>query len=148
MKMVFCTLALMLCVVMLTATAGPVYRWTDEHGNVHFSSQRPPGVTSEKVRVKTSKMDPQAQKQLEVLKTANDEARKARLERAAEKNKLAAEATAQRERCMRARAQLENLTTTTRVYKTDDAGRRVKVGEEVRQENIKKTREAVAKYCA
>ena len=143
---------LMLLVVLFYAsavTAGDkIYKWTDDEGNVHFGSKPPAAAEAEKVTVKTHDPGDAASKDLERIKKENEKAQKARKEKAAEQAKQAADEATKRERCARARTQLANLQSATRVYDTDDAGNRVHIDQEKREEAMKKVQEVIDKSCS
>ena len=46
------TLLIAVVITPLAVTAG-IYKWTDEAGNVHYGSQRPPDATAERLKIKS-----------------------------------------------------------------------------------------------
>ncbi len=133
----------------LTSTvvlAAKVYKWKDAHGVMHYSRTPPPDAQAESLDIHVRE-DPGALKRLEQQKARSseyfkqrEEARKAAKQKAGEQARIKAA-------CDNARQRLTGLQQSQRIYKTDAAGERVRIGEEERQARIKQVREDIAKYC-
>jgi len=128
------------------ALAAKVYKWKDAHGVMHYSRTPPPDGQAESLDIRV-KDDPGALKRLEAQKEKSTKYFKQRSEagkEAAKKDKDKAQLQAA---CDNARERLTGLLQSQRIYKTDAAGNRVRVGEEVRQARIKQARADIDKYC-
>ncbi|RME33910.1 MAG: DUF4124 domain-containing protein [Gammaproteobacteria bacterium] len=140
-------LPLLLAALLLPLVTGAaqVYRWVDDQGQIHFS-QTPPETGQAEV-VETPPAPPPATDRLEALKKKAEEP----LKKAAELKKKRQEETQQAQEleayCERQRKELEGLLSAQRIYVTDEQGNRVRAPEEVRQERIRKVREAIAEHC-
>ena len=121
------TLSLML---LGSAFASEIYKWTDEDGNVHYGDRPTEGVEqSQTITIASSRTDSGAvSAAIEARRertAARAEARTAaqEAEQAAAEERAAAEEQAKL--CDQYRARLEKYVTSRRLYKLDDAGERV-----------------------
>lgn len=136
-------LALPLC------ASAAIYKWTDSNGHVHYSQSPPPdGRPAEEIKPAPDPTDTSsALKGLKAQEQKLDQLRKERLKQRKEKAGAEKKAAAMKARCDDARRRLERLQTTTRVYKTDAQGNRIRLPEPERQADIGKARKDVDKYC-
>jgi len=142
------TLSTLLLGVLLSgpAVAAKVYKWKDAHGVMHYSRTPPADGQADSLDIHV-RDDPGAVKHLAAQKEKSakyfeqrQEAKKEAAEKARDKAQLQAA-------CDNAHERLTGLQQSQRIYKTDAAGNRVRVGEKVRQARIKQAREDIAKYC-
>ena len=126
--------ALMLAVTAAgPATAGDIFKWTDEDGNVHFGDV-PVSAESEKVAIQSRPTNP-ARVQANVQSRADAAAKAAEAQAAAtpagpSPEELQAQADARAEKCSKYRAQLQSFVTSRRLYRHDENGERVYLDEE------------------
>ena len=129
--------------------AGEIYRWTDEHGNVHFGDQ-PPAENAEEVRIRSNAPatpppdhgDWRARQKK--LLNAFEEERNLDMQ-AREKQRKQRE---QLERdCAAARKRLQEYTTARYLYERDDAGKEVILSKQERARAEQDLRDQIAKHC-
>ncbi len=144
--------ALMLAVTAAgPATAGDIFKWTDEDGNVHFGDV-PVSAESEKVAIQSRPTNP-ARVQAMVQSRA-DAAAKAAEEQAAatpagpSPEELQAQADARAEKCSKYRAQLQSFVTSRRLYRHDENGERVYLDEEETQAARERAENQVQDNCS
>lgn len=138
------------CILVLGSTpaAADVYRWVDEHGQVHYGD-RPQHAGEAPVRVKPS--PPAADERLEQRRQRRD--RLLRIfaedrERQQAEAQRQAEAQAARLRaCQRARDALRNLERGGRFYELDPAGERRYLGDPEIQGRKKHWRAELRQQC-
>lgn len=148
-KSVLSAVALTSAVVLTVAADGAeVYRWVAEDGSVTFSETKPPGQRAERIDVHVTQPSAQAIQDLRRTLDAAEEAGQAQEEREAERAKEQRVAAQKADNCRRARANLEQLQSAIRLYHTNSAGDRTKVGEEERQAGIESMREIIERDCS
>lgn len=131
------------------SAAATIYKWTDANGHVHYSQNPPPGGRKAEV-IKPPPSPADTAGAVQDLKAKEKKLQQLRKDREKAKQESSAaqkKAAAKKSRCDEAKHRLERLTTTTRVYKTDAQGNRVRVPEPERQADIEKARKDVAKFC-
>ncbi len=143
--------ALMLAVTTAgPATAGDIFKWTDEDGNVHFED-RPTGENPEKVAIQSKPTNPERVQAL--VQSRADAAAKAAEEEAAatpqgpSPEELQAQADARAEKCSQYRAQLQRFVTSRRLYREDENGERVYLDEDETQAARERVENQVQDYC-
>ena len=136
-----------------TATAGEIYKWTDEEGNVHFGD-RPDGEEPEKVAIQSRSTDParvQASVQARAAATARsaeEEAAAAAAQQGPTREELQAQADEKAEKCNTYRARLQKYVTSRRLFREDENGERVYLDESETQAAREKVENQVQKYCS
>ena len=131
------------------ASAAGVYKWVDEHGNVHFGD-RPQGEGAESVQIRESSPDSHNQQRVEKLIRAQEARRKQKEQDEEARQKEEAErATAERhaEYCKQVRKNLQTLKTGGRIYKPLDDGERHYFNDEEMVAEIKRLEAAIAERC-
>lgn len=119
----------MLVLVMLcgVAHAGPVYKWTDDKGRVHYSDR--PVASAQKLNM--GKKDPAA------------------ADGAAASSDNAAETAARRaEACQRKKDQLFTYENAASVTEVDSLGNKKEFNAEQKQRLIELTRQQIAEFCS
>jgi hypothetical protein len=142
----------MLLVSVMAGSAGAeIYKWVDEDGNVHYSQRQPPKEsqpqTTEIVDLKTGGGSDDARKALDKDIQRADKLRTERLKHQADQQQAAAEQAERKRGCDSARARLQSLEESQRIFHIDEQGNRVRVGEEQRQADMAEAREQIAEYC-
>ncbi len=137
---------------MICGSAAPAkaesYRWTDQTGVVHFGERPPMGGGAEQVEVKNLNVDPRAIKALQEMQRENESAREARLHKWAEMRERAEREKREAQQCANAKAHRERLVNSTRLFKVAADGTRERLGEEARDEDLKRIDAAISELCA
>lgn len=127
-------LALLLAFIMLpTAMATGVYKWTDENGKVHYGSQRPENAEAETLNINDSQPTP-APKKSEGADEAN----------------LPVDDKAKQERlayCKKERNRLKTVEKNKTIHEKDASGNVVKLAAKERQQRLSKIQANINKYC-
>ena len=143
--------ALAIAALPAATCAQAIYKWVDEKGVTHYSSEAPPeSAKAKKLDVKP----PPSAKAPEDPSTWKDRAREMEIQRhnreAAEAKALEAvgQSPAQRAaRCRKARAANDELLNVARLYRYDAKGERVYLTDEERDIELEATRKAIAQSC-
>ena len=132
------------------ATAGEIYKWTDENGNVHYED-RPVGTTGmERVDIVSQNTDNTVvQARLDADRKARAASRQVASEAPAEmtKEEMRAEQLARQEKCQQYRSQLESFLRSQRLYKEDDAGEREYLSEDEIMAARSRVEGQIQEYC-
>lgn len=130
-------------------SAGEVYRWTDEDGQVHFSDKPMNGdaevldMPEQPQRQGITTEQDRREKQQRLLRAFEEE----RIKRREARAKAEQEREQRRRHCHEARDNLRNYNQSGGIYDLDENGERVYMDEEERDAYIKKWRRAVARWC-
>ncbi len=141
--------------VVLVAGAGPVYKWVDEDGNVHYSDQPPPqGHEAEELILESAPSGDdvrEAQKRLDALQakyqTSQDQRSAAREEKRLQRKLEEAQRVDRQRRCIFARQNLHTLKEKLPVYSIDEKGDRVYLDAEGRTAAIERKRAEINTFC-
>ncbi len=133
------------------ALASNIYKWTDEHGTIHYGD-KPSGASSEeRLNVSYRRTDQNAV--AERIKARHD-AQAARAEArasAAEAEQAAAaereKAEDRRKRCEDTRAKLSSMLAARRVYRENENGEREYLDDEGRDQARQRAEELIEEYC-
>ncbi len=145
------TLTLLILAFTCSIAAAQVYTWRDASGKVHYSDTPPPGVDARKMRAGTqeaaapSSNAPSrslAEKDMNFRKR-KDEADNLRAK--GEKDRLEAEEA--KRNCEQARSQLAALESGQRMNRFDASGERVPLDDEMRAQEIERTKKIVQSWC-
>jgi len=143
-------LVLILAIVATSATAGEIYMWTDEEGNSHYEDRPTEGairLTSiESKSTDNSRVQAMVQARRDSRTAADDAAANEPQGPSAEE--LRAEAKERAGQCMTFRGRLEKLITSRRLYREDDNGERVYLGDDEMQAARAKVQSQVEEYCS
>jgi hypothetical protein len=148
MRNVFCRclfFTLLLC--GQAAVHAEVYRWVDEHGQMHFGDQareadthaikphsRPPTQGDQQQRM---------QKTRKLLNAYQIERQQLREQKAEQK----AQAETRKRDCIQARDNLRKYTDYGNIYQLDDDGKREYLSDKQRAALLQRSRDAVARLC-
>ena len=139
------------CLVICSSAApakAEIYRWTDQTGVVHFGERPPMGSGAELVEIKNLHADPQAIKALQEIQRENESAHEARLQKRAEMRERAELKKRKVQQCADAKAHRESLVSATRLFKIAADGTRERLGEEARDEDLKRIDTSISELCA
>lgn len=137
------------CSVLLAlstgATAGQIYKWVDDQGNVHFGSQPPEGQNSTQVNPNISHpKTPSAPAPTAVEEGAEDAEQKAIDEKV--KKDVAKQEAERKKYCETVRNNLAQLKNNPRVL-TEENGQTRRLTEEERQSRIAESEKAIETTC-
>jgi len=124
------------------AFASDIYKWTDEHGNVHYGD-RPSGEASEEpLAVSSGLTDPSKDQ-------ARDEVKAAASEQAGPApEELRAQALEREEKCSTYKTRLQRFLTSRRLYRKDENGERVYLDEDETLAARERVQKQVEEYCS
>lgn len=137
---------LLLCLPLL-ASAGPMYRWVDENGRVHYTQTPPPKREFKEV---APAPPPSANPGMEAIKSYNEGASKTRSE-AEKKQAETAKAQAEKSgRCQKATEYIQFLEgrPPVRIGKKNADGSISRMSEEDYNADLAKARKAAKESCA
>lgn len=132
------------------AHAQSMYKWVDEKGVTHYSSDPPPDGKGQKIEVKPAPPSSPAQPQplrLEDVRKRALELRDERLAKEKREDDAKKREEQQRSRCLRAQNDLEMLRRQRRIYSMNERGERVYMDDKGRAEEMEKSQKAVDTYC-
>lgn len=150
-RIILTTTAAIFCLAMLIsagAHAGGVYRWVDEHGNVHYGDRPPAAASSDQVEIEggpaPTDIDPERrEKARRLLKALESERRQQQQE--AERARV--DAAKAKQRCEAARERLALYERYGIMYDTDKDGNRVYFTDAQRDAVIADARKLVQRLC-
>lgn len=132
------------------ASAGEIYKWVDEDGNVHYED-RPLGASDvERMNIASRSTDNAA---VQARVQANREARAVRQQVEEEatpemsKEEIRAEQQARQEKCQMYRDRLESFLRSTRLYEEDDSGERSYLSEDQVMAARSRVEDQIKEYC-
>ena len=134
------------------ATAGEIYKYVDEDGNVHYLD-RPTGASGEERMAITytgtsgSTLSSQS-KQREAYMAEREERRVARSEQAEAEAQAAVEREERAAKCQQNRSRLESYLQSARLYRENDEGEREYLNESEILEARQKVEELIKEYCS
>jgi hypothetical protein len=146
---VICAVALAALVVPVLAAAETMYKWVDEKGVTHYSSEPPP-ESARATKLDVKPVPPSSGKAAEEPGSFKDRARELELQR---KDREGAELDAKRklseraERCRKARIAEDQLLNVPRLYRYDDKGERQLVSDEERPAELEQVRRVIKQQC-
>ena len=140
------TIVVLLILCAMPLAAQKIYKWVDENGQVHYSSQKPPGQEAEKLNIRANAPEPPAQPAEEEGEQAPEE--EAEVDEAT-KAELAKLDKANRQRsCQQARNNLASLQNSYRVAQVDpDTGETVRLSDNQRAAALKQARDNIKEFC-
>ena len=152
-RLTLLTACLLLASLPLGA-AEKLYRWVDADGNVYFSDRPPEKQEAEQIEVDAEISDRRRIAGRERLAESQRSLNQNRIDRALSSQELAAlevereKAERQRQvKCEQARYNLEVLSTVGPVFSRNEAGERVYVEDEQRDQQIAEYEQKVSEYC-
>ncbi|MCF6300434.1 MAG: DUF4124 domain-containing protein [Proteobacteria bacterium] len=142
---------LLLAILMLgfisTALAQKVYKWVDEDGNVHYSSQKPATGDVERIKLDSApKYDPADDKPVDT--SAAEEKQDAADEKQAKKQLAASDKATNKKLCSQAKANQNALNATPRIRQIDEkTGEVFQLSDDQRAQSLKQANQFVRDYC-
>ena len=144
------TLCMVMCLGSGAVLAGKIYKWTDEAGNVHYSSEKPADTAAEKMKVDTSKtgVDRGAEALDKLKQKEDDEAERVMEEGVPAQPPVPSLPMKEvKRRCQAARQDLATIQSRGQLRERDDKGNTRYIGEEERQQRIKAAKKQIREYC-
>ncbi len=147
------TTALILTLTIIAAScaaAGEIYMWTDKDGNAHYEDRPTEGA----IRLTSIESRSTDNTRVQAMLRARRDSRAAADEAAANEpqgpseEELRAAAKQRAGQCMTFRDRLEKLITSRRLYRQDDSGERVYLGDDEMQAARAKAQTQVEEYCS
>ena len=133
-----------------TLYGSPIYKWTDEAGNIHYGDLPTGAAGEERLDIPSRQTDP-ARIQAEVQARADERAQSAKKAANAPQGpspeELRAFALEQEEKCNMYREHQTQLSQNRRIYRMDENGERVYYDEEEMQTARDDVQNQVAEYC-
>ncbi|OOG21457.1 DUF4124 domain-containing protein [Thioalkalivibrio denitrificans] len=147
--------SIMLAGVLFAGIAdAQIYRWVDEHGNVHFGDCPPPECPAVEVPVRPGPSKEELERAQERLERLREEQRRAEEIRRqeAEAARLRKEeeqriAAYRKSRCILARQNLHVLEVRRPVYYIDERGERVYLDDKTRTAEMERLRAEIVEFC-
>ncbi|MCB1583841.1 MAG: DUF4124 domain-containing protein [Marinicella sp.] len=143
--MKYFAILLMFLGVAVSIHAEKIYKWVDENGQIHYSSQKPPGQETETVKVSkgpkvTQNSSEKEDKETDAKAAGDDAAIKAQMAKT--------DAANMKRLCEQAKKNIAALNTTVRVTKVDEkTGETVRMTDDQRLEAMKNAQQGVKEYC-
>jgi hypothetical protein len=149
---------ILLVVIVLFSSqlaAEKVYKWVDENGQIHYSSQKPVNHKAETMKLKkapkvvpkpTTDDENKAAAGIETADAAETEAEAAAKE-AARAQLAAADIINNKKQCDLARKNYQALNATVRVSRTNDKGEVVRMTDDERVNSLLIAQQAISQYC-
>ena len=149
-----CYLGIALCFFLVLPVQAEVYKWTDEHGQVHFSD-KPPGEDATGYKKQTTVPNnsaPSSQSHTDAERRArqkklSDSLEADRLEKQQAEEKLKQQQAKREHNCKVARAELNAHKRANLIYDYDQQGNRVYFSEAKKQRYLESLRAEVRKWC-
>lgn len=141
-------LALLALTLPLSANA-KIYKWVDDKGNTHYSTEKPADAQAESIKVK---LPPNYGGPEEPSEEPTEEKKQGE-EKAEEKPKPALEVEPKlskkqkAEYCKQAKDRVQLIVDSNRLHATDEKGQRTLLNEKQRQARLKDARKDVKEYC-
>jgi catalase len=148
----FFVLVLSAAALATSASAGEIYKYVDEQGNVHYLD-RPTGESGEQrmdityARTNSASVNSQVKRRSDYMETL-EEARKERHSRQEAEAQARAEMEARAAECEENRARLESYLQSRRLYRENEAGEREYLDDEQILEARRKAEEAIQETCS
>ena len=144
-----------LTVLMLLMFAGllaaeKIYKWVDEDGQIHYSSQKPVDQEVEKIKVRQGPKvtAPTASPETESDNKVADSKEDAEADAAAKAQLAKADKVNRKKMCEQARNNLAALNATIRVNTIDEkTGQTVRMTDDQRVAAMKNAQQAIKEYC-
>ncbi|NOX70146.1 MAG: DUF4124 domain-containing protein [Gammaproteobacteria bacterium] len=147
------TTALILTLTLAAASvaaAGEIYMWTDKDGNSHYEDRPTEGAVRLAGIESRSTDNSQVQAMVQARRDTRATAREAAANgpQAPTREERRAEAKERADQCTGFRARLEKLLTSRRLYRQDDKGERVYLGDNEMDVARAEAQSKVEEYCA
>jgi len=131
------------------ALAEKIYKWVDENGQIHYSSQKPTGQQAELVKVKQGpKVSQDTSQDTQSSQKSEDDEADSDADAAAKAQLAKTEAANRRKLCEQARKNVAALNATVRVTQVDEkTGETFRMNDEQRLQAMKTAQQGVKEYC-
>ena len=122
-----------------------IYKWVDEEGKIHYSERKPPEASAEKMNVPSKAPTVTSTYKRPSLKTEDETGADTQGDTQQKKPEMNPEE--KKKACNDARKSLETINSRGRVKLRDKDGNIRYMGEDERQDRIKREQERINKYC-
>jgi hypothetical protein len=125
------------------------YKWTDENGSIHYSTEKPENSQTDVLDISTRQPDIPAKTPQPEPQKSDETEEKSYLEQRREKKQQAQKlAEKNRERCLDAKHAVTRYQQQVRMSRIDrETGEKIYLDDAKRAEIIKRAQQAVRKYC-
>jgi hypothetical protein len=144
------TVALATLLTSGLVTAGEIYKWTDDNGNVHYEDRPTSDTEIVRLDIRSTNTDNSVvQARLDQDRKARDAARQVAAEAPPEmtKEEVRAEQQKRQEQCQIYRDRLDSFLRSQRLYKEDASGEREYLSEDEIMAARSKVEGQIEKYC-
>lgn len=144
-------IAALTLVVSAGVSADGIYKWVDDEGNVHYEDRPSGAAFEEQLQFSYNRTDSSAvQKRVQARQESSAALREARNEAAADKrtdteNRAAADEKLAK--CKEYRANMKTMLESPRLYRLDDAGERVYMDDNAREQARQKAEKLINENC-
>jgi len=140
--------AVVLFCLASTQVGAEIIKCVQDDGTIIYTDRQSASCATKEILKPPPVVDPtQAERSLQERQKVLDEISEARKKRQEEETKLAEEAGIKQRNCELARDKLARVNANPRVYGTDEAGNRVKLGEEDRLERLAAAQKDIETWC-
>ena len=134
------------------ASAGEIYKWTDENGNVHYGDRPTTAADTERMNLVSRATDPsQVQANVDAIQDLEarlDESRTARAEAKAEDDENRRVSQQRDQQCQENRARLQTYDESRRLYRQAENGDREYLDDAEREEAKQHVRDLIQEFCS
>lgn len=153
--MIRITLMTFLVLFSCQSLATKIYKWVDENGQIHYSSNKPANQETETVKVrkgpkavaKTSADEVVSSDESKSDGSDNSSEMDAEAKAAAKKELAAADRINRKKQCDVARKNYNSLNATVRVVRTNEKGETVRMTDDERVNALATAKKAMNQYC-
>ncbi len=133
------------------AFASDIYKWTDEHGNVHYGDRPAGDATEERLTISSrptnpSKVQARSQSRYAAMEAVQESAPSE--PQGPTEDELRAQAAEKRQKCDTYKARLRKFLTSRHLYRADENGERVYLDEDETLAARERVQKKVEKYCS
>lgn len=143
------SIAMLLITISSFALADKIYKWVDENGQIHYSSQKPAAQQVEIVKVqKGQKVSEMASEDNQTTQKSTEESAENVDDAAAEAQLAKTDAANMKRLCEQARKNVAALNATVRVSQIDEkTGETIRMNDDQRLQAMKTALQAIKEYC-
>jgi len=146
-----CSITAGIMFISLHVSAGPIYKWVDENGQIHYG-EKPGNASARPVRVKPSPPSQTSQTESQQAGPPDRDRllhsmEQDRLARQEKRNKDKKDLADRKRQCVKARDTLQQYTAAAVLYDLDEQGNRVPLSEAQRRRVIAQLEARIKTHC-